>query len=67
MQLDADEDGEPFFRPSTVPPSPSPQSIGQQHDNGRQAEHHSIREPTPESQIQQTVIVTAAPTVEADR
>lgn len=32
MQLDADEDGEPFFRPPLITPS-SPLSLPQQHDS----------------------------------
>lgn len=45
MQLDADEDGEPFFRPPVIAPSPLP-SHTQQQPQQQQEEEAQSRNPT---------------------
>ncbi|MCJ1430127.1 Vacuolar protein sorting-associated protein 5 [Sticta canariensis] len=54
MQLDADEDGEPFFRPPVIAPSPPPshtqQQPQQQQDEEAQSRNPTIVEPGGENE-----------------
>lgn len=63
MQLDADEDGEPFFRPPIIAPSPLPsldqQQPPQQQDEESQSRNPTIVEPGGENERPQASAATA--------
>lgn len=63
MQLDADEDGEPFFRPPIIAPSPLPsldqQKPPQQQDEESQSRNPTIVEPGGENERPQASAATA--------
>ncbi len=59
MQLDADEDGEPFFKPPAVTSPPLQQREDQQPSSEQRAEHQGAPEQTPEDHIPQAAAATA--------
>lgn len=64
MQLDADEDGEPFFRPPVIAPSPLPsryqeQQPHQQPEDESQSRNPTIVEPGGENERPQASAATA--------
>ncbi len=48
MQLDADEDGEPFFKPPALAPASVQQRDDQPEGEEQQLDHQSRAEPTSE-------------------
>lgn len=64
MQLDADEDGEPFFKPPAIAPSPIHQRINDQGGFEQQVGQQRDSEQTAEGRTQQATAATA--TVEAE-
>lgn len=68
MQLDADEDGEPFFRPPIIAPSPLP-SLNQQQPPQQQEEEPQSRNPTivePGGENERPQVSAATATVEQE-
>ena len=60
MQLDADEDGEPFFKPPGITPAPIQQEGDRKTANEEQVEQQSRLERAPEQdQTQQAAAGTA--------
>lgn len=67
MQLDADEDGEPFFRPPALAPAPIHQRIDQIQGEEQQPDQQSGAEHTSEEgQTQQEAVATATATAEQE-
>lgn len=70
MQLDADEDGEPFFRPPVIAPSPHPPfSPQQQQQQPREEQVPQPRNPTivePRGENERPQIAAATATVEQE-
>ena len=58
MQLDADEDGEPFFKPPAIAPAPIRQRDGQQSSEEQQQQSHG--EPSQEPGQNETRQAAAA-------
>jgi len=59
MQLDADEDGEPFFRPPAVTTAPIGKRDDQPHINEQERQQRSSDEGADESQAGQVAPTTA--------
>ncbi len=61
MQLDADEDGEPFFKPPIITPSPNPplSQQQQQQDHESQPRNSAIVEPGGENERPHAAAATA--------
>lgn len=69
MQLDADEDGEPFFRPPIIAPSPLPPLNQQQQSQQQQEEESQSRNPTivePGGEIERPQASAATATLEQE-
>ena len=54
MQLDADEDGEPFFKPPVLAPGPNP-LLSQPHEQQQQQQHQQQQQAGQEQRANQGV------------
>ena len=73
MQLDADEDGEPFFRPPHVAAAPIPKSgeappsrVGEQQQTPRDSEETAVASVEVETSPQAAAAAAATVTVEQE-